>query len=166
MATDEQDPLTHAQRIYLLQRLAKQDKKRPNQDHVHIIPSHIHNPPVEFQTIDPINPHNHWDHTNNPNYIQMDPIAKIRWHPDTQCFEVIGHNRTLVISQQKIVDLAMGVARDDRELRDSCLERDELATCFAQLKEDVLSLVECCDDETCEKNNLCDKCIMIKGWAS
>lgn len=142
----------------------------PHQHTLHTTHNHTRpptpNPPVEFQAIGPVHAPVTWNDNPEADNIRTGPITTLRWRPELHSFEVIGQHRTLMVPQQRIVDFVLGIERDDKILRQKTLEAEDLATRLIQLKEDVLSLVECCEDETCEKDHLCDQCIMIKGWAS
>ena len=71
-----------------------------------------------------------------------------------------------MIHQEKIIDLVVHVAKENILLTDAESRVRELIGYLHEVKENLSSLVESCEDETCEKDHLCDKCIMIKGWGS
>ncbi len=158
MATGDHDFLANTERVYEERRQQLLDNR----------PTYAHNPqdvPVNFAVHDPISASmDRYDTATD--LTTLEPITTIKYRPEIHGFEVIAHGQTVMIPQKKIIDYVFGLAKENDMLKDAEKRVVELVGYLKEVKENISSLIECCDDESCEKDNLCDRCIMIKGWVS
>ena len=131
----------------------------PTQTHAHNIASHQHTiqRPIHFSIPDLPAPIRFG--MNDDEISEVLEHVTITYIPEKSGFEVRGKHTSHLIPQDVVIKAALGSAKDMQAIR----EREVYLT---ELKENILTLINTCEDEACEEEKLCDRCIMIKGWVS